>query len=186
MRHDHQVGMAMVPEPRFGLPAMEMNRPGWNSGIDMNFNNTPVFAVLDVPEGPAVDSAILSGKTSNSVGPLPSEDAKDQVPSIERPPTEEIEKDSVACPTVEIDESDPSFALFLDQPECRTRTVEPFEDMFGGAELEKVFARFDLVVEGTSLDEPDGVSVATMCRFERLCASMESAFQRVSLLTSHL
>jgi len=166
-----------------------MNGPGWNSGIDMNFNNTPVYAVLDVPQGPTVDSAILSGKSSNLVGPLPSEDTKDPVPTIERPPIEEMGsgKDaSIPCPSVEIDESDPSLALFLDQPARRTGIAEPFEDMFGSAEPEKVFARFDLVVEGTSLDEPDGVSAATMSRFERLCASMEPAFQRVLLLTRHL
>lgn len=189
MRQDHQVGMAMVPEQGFNFPAVEMNGPGWNSGIDMNFNNTTVFAVLDVPQGPPVDSAIISGKSSNSVGPLPSEDIKDQVPSIERPPTEEVEAEkdpSAIHPNVDIDQSDPSLALFLDQPSGQSRTASPFEDMFGGVEPEKVFARYDLVVEGSSLDEPDAVSASTMSRFERICASMESAFQRVSSFTSYL
>jgi ribonuclease Z len=180
--------MATVPEHGFDFQTMDMNGPGWNSGIDMNFNNTPVFAVLDVPR-PTIDAAILSGKSSNSVGPVPSEDAKDEVPLIERRPMDEVETEKdicVSCPSVEIDESDPSFALFLDQPARRPLTPEPFEDMFGGVEPEKVFARFDLVVEGTSLDEPDDVTAVAMSRFERLCESMEPAFQRVSLLTSRL
>jgi hypothetical protein len=28
----------------------------------MNYGNTPVFAVMEVPEGPALDAEVLSGK----------------------------------------------------------------------------------------------------------------------------
>ncbi|PGH26461.1 hypothetical protein AJ80_01774 [Polytolypa hystricis UAMH7299] len=186
---NQQVGMAMIPEPAHPLANMDVNAPGWNSGIDVNFN-MPVFAVLDVPEGPSIDSAVLSGKASNSVGLLSPDEPKDQVPTIERPPVDEPEAPSEnanPCLDMEIDESDPSFALYFDHPPS---TSEPAEDLFGGLEPEKVFARIDLVVgessESESQEDTSSVSASTMLRFERLCASLEGAYHRVGLVTSHL
>ncbi|KAL1999619.1 hypothetical protein VTN02DRAFT_4264 [Thermoascus thermophilus] len=188
MQQSPQVGMVMVPDPS----AMDMPGGGWNSGIDMNFTtNAPVFAVLEVPEGPAIDTGLLSGKTSNLVGPAAlSESIKDDVPCFECPPVMDVPSDApkeeskvgAPNPDVEIDESDPAFALFLDPPPAPTSSPEPFEDLFGGIEPEKAFARFELVVE----DESDEVRAATRYRFERLCHSMEAAFQRVSMVTAHL
>ncbi|KAL1963896.1 hypothetical protein VTN77DRAFT_7702 [Rasamsonia byssochlamydoides] len=177
-----QVGMAMVPDH-----GMDIHGSGWNSGIDMDFANASVFAVLEVPEGPAIDTDLLSGKSSNFVD-LASDSAKDEVPCLERPPVLETEAaeskiTGVADPSVEIDESDPSFALFLDEaPAASQSSSDMLGDLFGGIDLEKVFAHYELVVEDESAD----VSAATMHRFERLCASMEAAYQRVSMVTSHL
>jgi ribonuclease Z len=184
MQQNPQVGMAMVPEQGFDFAQLDMNNGGWNSGIDINFTNTPVFAVLDVPQGPTIDSAILSGKSSNSVGPLLSDTTKEQLPCLERLPTiaEESTSTGLADPNIEIDESDPAFALFIDQPSTKKPSAEPFESMFGGIEPEKAFARIDLVIE----DESNEVSAASMDHFEHLCSSMEAAFQRVSSVTSHL
>ncbi|OJD19611.1 hypothetical protein AJ78_00468 [Emergomyces pasteurianus Ep9510] len=198
---NHQVGMAMVPEQSADFAGMDMNTPGWNTGIDMSYN-TPVFAVLDVPEGPDLDSAVLSGKSSNSVGPISSDEIKEQMPSIERPPpvAAGLAKDMDSMkptPEVEIDESDSSLALFYDQPRSRsppssTTPATTFEDTFGGITPEKLFARIDLVIyddgsaeEGGSAGSP-GVSTATMARFEHLCSSIEGAYQRVSFVTAHL
>ncbi|KAK2762263.1 hypothetical protein FQN54_001273 [Arachnomyces sp. PD_36] len=196
MQQDPQVGMALVPEQGMDYGSntgLDLNNPGWNTGIDMNFTNAQVFAVVDVPEGPAVDTSIISGKSSNSVGPSLPEESKDQIPQIERPAPVEATKPekSFGAPVadVEIDESDPAFALFIDQPnslpntrESPESTVEPFDDLFGGVVPEKVFARLDLVVDDGSHD----VGAATMHRLERLCSSMDAAFHRVSSATSHL
>lgn len=194
---NHQVGMAMVPEQSTDFAGMDMNTPSWNTGIDMSYNNTPVFAVLDVPEGPHLDSAVLAGKSSNFVGPITSDETKEQMPSIERPPpvaADPVEK--MGSIEVEIDESDPSLALFYDQPSrstpSSTTTAPTFEDTFGGITLEKLFARIDLVVDDDGSAEEGGstgstgVSTATMARFEQLCSSIEGAYQRVSLVTAHL
>ncbi|OJD25288.1 hypothetical protein ACJ73_03344 [Blastomyces percursus] len=203
-----QAGLAMVPEQAADFAGIDMNTPGWNTGIDMSYNNTPVFAVMDVPEGPDLDSAVLSGKSSNYVGPISSsEEPKEQIPSIERPPLPAVDDSAdqegmesmKPNPEVEIDESDPSLALFYDQPR---RTSSPatvptptFEDTFGDITPEKLFARIDLVVHNENFPEQQeqagstayiGVSTATMVRFEQLCASMEGAYQRVSLVTAHL
>lgn len=179
---DFQVGMVMVPE--YGMDA---HAPGWNSGIDMNFTHAPVFAVFQVPEGPAVDTDLLSGKTSNWVELPSSATSKGELPCLERPPAVETSQTTservVADSKFEIDESDPAFALFLDEvPAVSTTPCDISDNMFGGIESEKVFAHYELVVDDGSIE----ISAATIHRFERFCSSMEAAFQRVSRVTSHL
>lgn len=197
MQQDPQVGMAMIPEQSLEYGSntgLDMNSSGWNTGIDMNYTNTQVFAVVDVPEGPAIDTSVISDKSSNSVGPSMSDETKEQIPHIERPSPIEDDKTETAVgspvPDIEIDESDPAFALFIDQRDSSPAPVkssaessmEPFEDMFGGVMPEKVFARINLQVDDGSND----VGAASMHRLERLCTSMDAAFQRISSVTSHL
>ncbi|KAJ9298863.1 transcriptional regulator family: bZIP [Paecilomyces variotii] len=186
MQQNPQVGMVMVPEQSVNVPTMDMNAGGWNSGIDMNFTNAPVFAVFEVPE-PVIDTGVLCGKSSNFVGSEVLETSKDEVPSLERPPVPEglKEKTNVGTPNpdVEIDESDPAFALFLDSPPVsQSSSPEKVQNIFDGVKSEKAPSAFELVVE----DESTEVSAVTMRRFERLCHSMEAAFQRVSMVTAHL
>lgn len=174
MQQNPQANMMMVPQQ--GMDAsMAMNNGGWNSGIDMNFGNASVFAVLEVPEGPALDVAALSGKSSSPVD-LP-EISKNEAPTLDRP--EEVTEKSdigVSNPDVEIDESDPAFALFVDSPPATAVSDVP---AFDGVQSEKA-SQFELVVD------PSEVSASAKSRFNSLCHSMEAAFQRVSSVTSHL
>lgn len=170
-----QQNMVMVSNHGMDMTGMGLNG-GWNSGIDINYANTPVFAVMEVPEGPALDAEILSGKSSSFVGSFLPESTKQEAPVLERAPQAEESKEEVTGvenPEVEIDESDPAFALFVDSAKSRTHTEEPFE----GVRSEKAPA-FEIVVEGESK--------ATAGRFAQLCLSMEAAFERVSMVTSHL
>lgn len=170
----------------------------WTANMDLGFNNAQVFTVVDLPLGPAVDqidSGLLSGKTSNFSGNYSSNhDAKDQAPSIERmPPVPSLQEDKVVAPQepvqpiedVDLDESDPSFALFADcATVSKSSTPEPREQLFGLIQPEKVFARLDLIVEDATND--GHVSAAAMGCFERMCSSIEGAFQRTEAVTSHL
>lgn len=179
---DFQVGMVMVPE--YGA---DMHASGWNSGIDMNFTHAPVFAVLEVPEGPAVDTDLLSGKTSHLAEFASVANIKDALPCLERPPVLEtppkISNRVVADSKYEIDESDPDFALFLDEvPAVSTTSCDVSDNLFGGIESGKRFAHYELVVDDASIE----TSATSLYRFERLFSSMEAAFQRVSTMTSHL
>lgn len=171
MQQNHQPAMVMVPNQ--SMDASMMNNAGWNSGIDMNYGNTPVFAVLDVPEGPALDVAALSGKSSTSL----SDSSKDEAPVLDRPESQTSTQQSdigVANPDVEIDESDPAFALFVDSPAPATAS----DDIsFDGVQTDKATPHFELVVDQTA---------ASQNRFNYLCSSIEAAFDRVSLVTSHL
>lgn len=170
MQQNPQPGMVMAPNQ--GMDTSMMNNAGWNSGIDMNYGNTSVFAVIDVPEGPALDFAALSGKSSGA------SDGKDEAPVLDLPECQVSAQQSdvgVANPDVEIDESDPAFALFVDYPIRPTACDNdvPFE----GVQTDKAAPHFELVVDQTS---------ANQNRFNYLCSSMEAAFDRVSLFTSHL
>lgn len=168
MQQNPQANMVMVPNQ--GMDTSMMNNAGWNSGIDMNYGNTPVFAVLDVPEGPALDAAALSGKSSSSVS-----DSKDEAPVLDRPESQTQQSDvGVANPDVEIDESDPAFALFVDSPAPATASDDV---SFGGIQTEKTAPHYELVVDQTAVSQN---------RFNYLCSSIEAAFDRVSLVTSHL
>jgi hypothetical protein len=178
-----QVGMVMVPNQPMDVSAMGLNNSAWNTGIDMSYGNTPVFAVLEVPEGPALDAEMLSGKSSTLFRTCLPEvsSAKDEIPMIERPPnTKEETNDSpvgVENPDIQFDESDPAFALFADSPAKASSSDSPVEFPCT-IRSEKSSPAFELVVENESK--------ATADRFIVLCNSMEAAFQRVSVMTSHL
>jgi hypothetical protein len=166
----------MVPQQGMDPSAMAMNTGGWNSGIDMNYGNANVFAVLDVPQGPALDAEVLSGKPS-LLGI--SDHSKDEAPVIDNPAGDAPSRDiGVANPDVELDESDPAFALFVDSP----ASVSSKDDVpsFDGVRTEKSAPHFELVVDGSE------VTTATKSRFAQLCYSIEAAFERVSSVTSHL
>ena len=168
----------------------------WAGNMDPGFNYAQVFSVTELPQGPAVDSidiGILSGKSSNSVGSYSYDAAKAEAPVIERLPMPEEESNGMIQPLdlvddINLDESDPAFALFF---ECASPAKAPSAErdhvLFGGIELEKAFARLDLVVDDDCEDNEDGVvSAAVMDRFERLCSSIEAASTRVAAVTSHL
>ncbi|RAL05460.1 bZIP transcription factor [Aspergillus ibericus CBS 121593] len=175
MQQPPQVGMVMVSNQGLDVSAMGLNG-GWNSGIDMNFGNPSVFAVLEVPE-PTIDTEVLSGKTSSimdsSLPSIPS--SKDEAPVLESLPivieAEQKSDIGVENPDVVIDESDPAFALFADRP---APTSEESDVSFDGIGAEKSAPAFELVVE------------ADARRFAHFCNSMEAAFERVSMMTAHL
>ncbi|GMF76336.1 unnamed protein product [Aspergillus oryzae] len=178
MQQNPQVGMVVVPNQGLDVAAMGMNNAGWNSGIDMNYNPS-VFAVLEVPEPSVIDTEILSGKSS--VGSYLPEitDSKNEMPVFERMPMSEEPKEAsfgVENPDVEFDESDPAFALFADSP--ATSQQESLDNSYNGFESEKSAHAFELVVETESQDAEK--------RFSYLCHSMDAAFERVSMVTSHL
>lgn len=174
-QRNYQVNMVMVPDNR-----MDVYASGWNSGIDMNYNNASVFAVLDVPEGPAIDSEILSGKSSNFVEPS-FESSKLELPQLDRSPVAispvETTKE-VANPTHDLDESDPCFDLFRDEVPVKSTGLDL---SLTPIQSEKT-SLYKLAVEPATSE----ISAASERRFERLCASMDAAFERVCRVTDHL
>lgn len=174
-----QIGMAMIPEQNMDFSMLT---------LDNTYNFQPQVFVVDTPEVPTLDAAVLSGKTSNFVEPaFDSEDEKVDMPIIERP----VEKPQVSEPVdaVPVDaefESDPDFALFHNEP--ATTTEQPKEldaeglsnvDIFGGIESEKVLSRLELV----DASEEETTAALAMLRVERICASTEAVVSRLELLT---
>lgn len=170
MQQNPQVGMVMVPSQAMDISTMDMNNGGWNSGIDMNYGNTPVFAVMEVPEGPAITGDVLSGKSSNFIEPSVLEPAKDEIPALDLPPIVEGKGYGTGS---EVEINDPAFPLYSDSPSS-TDVPEPFN----GVRPEKESPAFEIVVE-SELE-------AAKARLKHLCSSMEPAYQRISKLTSHL
>ena len=192
------VGMTMIPEENaFQFNAAESANNGWTDS-NMDFRglyDAQVYAVTEVPQGPAVDSmsfAMLHGKASNFVGSYSSYGSKDEPTEIEPMP---VSAETVVTPEiderrsqdVDIDVSDPAFALFIDQPctSSKPAAVEPEDCIFGEIELEKAFGRLELVIAEDPTESQE-VSSATIERFERLCSRLDAASSRVAAITSHL
>lgn len=195
---NNYVGMTMIPEENtFQYNATESANNRWTAN-NMDFGglyDAQVYAVTEVPQGPAVDSmsfAMLHGKTSNFVGSYSSDDYKEEPAEIEPLP---VVAEKVEVPEtierrphdVDLDASDPSFALFIDQPctSSKPAIVEPEDRIFGEIELEKAFRRLELVI-AEDPNESQEISSATIERFERLCSRLDASSTRVAAITSHL
>lgn len=189
-----QVGMAMIPEE-----PLDFSMPNLDTGDTFDFQ-PQVYAVLETPEPTVVDTAVLSGKTSNFVGEqFDSEEEKVEMPVLEKAPALDEEEDAVvdeteAVATPVVDEefdNDPAFALYHDS-EPAVAAKEPVEidtdafsrvDIFGGIEPDKALARFELV--GPSEDEEVSATLA-MARVQRISAGLGSVMSRLDLLTADL
>ena len=190
--------MTMIPEESsFQLNAVEPANNGWtNNNMDFRgFYDAQVYAVTEVPQGPAVDSVdftMLHGKTSNFVGSYSNYGSKDEPAEIEPMPAS-VEKATIPeviehrTEEIDMDLSDPAFALFIDQPRTPSKpaaVVEPEDCIFGEIELEKAFGRLELVV-AEDPNETQEVSSATIERFERLCSRIDAASSRVAAITPY-
>ena len=169
--------MAMIPEQNVDFSSME-STGNWNTGLDFNFA-PQVFAVTELPEGPAVDSIstdALSGK-SNSMFEYSS--AKEEKPIIEAlPKLKKPEPEFICDETVEFDNSDPAFALFNDVASHPVASM-PVHQVFGSIQFEKAVARYDLIVDDEDDSEDGIVSASTMARFESLCSDLDSISRRL-------
>lgn len=192
------VGMTTIPEENsFQYNATESANNGWTDR-NMDFGglyDAQVYAVTEVPRGPAVDSmsfAMLHGKRSNFVGSYSSDASKDEPAEIEPMPVpiEKVEMPELIGSRpqeVDIDVSDPAFALFINQPctSSKPSAVKPEDCIFGEIELEKAFGRLELVI-AEDPNESQEISSATIEKFERLCTRLDAASIRVAAITSHL
>lgn len=178
-----QIGMAMIPEQNMDFSMLNLD----------GYNFQPQVFVVDTPEVPApIDAGILSGKSSNFVEPLSSDEDKVEMPVIERRPvdSEESETETVqVAPVDEEFESDPEFALYHSQPASSTPkpsdvAIENLSnvDIFGGIESEKALSRFELV----DATEEESTAALAMARVQKISASAESVVSRLELLTIDL
>ncbi|RSL67816.1 BZIP-type transcription factor MBZ1 [Fusarium sp. AF-6] len=174
-----QIGMAMIPEQNMDFSMLS---------LDNAYNFQPQVFVVDTPEVPTLDAAVLSGKTSNFVEPtFDSEDEKVDMPIIERPVEKPQATEPVEAVPVDAEfESDPDFALFHNEPVTVTEQPKELDteglsnvNIFGGIESEKVLSRLELV----DASEEETTAAIAMLRVERICASAEAVVSRLELLT---
>lgn len=187
-----QVGMAMMPNNQIDFSTLDINNSPWDTRIlPWQTNQPQVFSVLDLPAGPAVDTAVLSGKVSNSVGScFPSEECKEECPTLNAMPSnqEEAEENLSSHKQItdlDFDESDPAFALYADSPSSSvSAATEPCNQMLEKLDTEKVTS--GLVILSAVESSTDEISLSTMERLEQMCRSMDVVSDRIGNMTSHL
>jgi bZIP-type transcription factor MBZ1 len=179
-QQQQQIGMAMIPEQTMDFSMLNIDGE--------SFNYQPqVFTVLETPEVPEIDTAALSGKSSNFSESLSSDSKKIEVPAIEspilsmeKPQTPAAPLESVASTTAGdldgdiYDDDVPTSSAAAELEPANLST-----DIFGGVEPEKVFARYELV---DSSEEELAANIVVK-RVERLSASLESTLANLERLT---
>jgi hypothetical protein len=176
------VGMTMVPETQLDFSMLNINNNNnnnWNMGNGFNGYQPRVFAVTELPEGPAnpLDISAMSGKGHSTIFSAEDDAAEEELkadyPIIERPTQFE---QTVMAPIEEDDAEDEEYDLYRSSPAPSAAPSAPVELTFT---TEKA-SRFTLVVA----DEASEAMLAE--RLEKKIAAMEPAFQRIAAITSML
>ncbi|KAI1152958.1 hypothetical protein F4825DRAFT_417283 [Nemania diffusa] len=178
-----QIGMVMVPESNMDFSMLNLNPGG--------FGYQPrVFAVLETPELPEINTEVLMGKSSNFVGDSPASDSdKTDAPSIEAPISPIIEKPQtpeVNAGPVSVERAADLDGDIFDEdnsappPRPLELDTDGFSavDIFGGIESEKALARYEFV---DSSEEEKSACMA-LRRVERLAASLAATFSALERL----
>jgi hypothetical protein len=173
-----QINLAILPEHNMDFSMLDITGDG--------FSYQPqVFCVPEMPEV-AIDTTVLSGKTSNFVGSFESEDEKVELPVIERMPVKEIAPIEPVPVVDEEFDADPTFALFSHATATKSQSQSPDDlelaPIFGGIEPEKALARIELVDAATA----EVMEAIAMARVERICSSLDDVAARLEMMTLHL
>ena len=195
-QNDAQIGMALIPEHTVDYTAFDSGNTTWADNMDFGLYDAQVYAVTSMPENLVIDEfnpSIFSGKTSSSFIPSFIGQAKADVPVIEPMPIafESAKTDMPVIQTSDKDqanEGDGTYDLYDEMlPTCAAPVVVQAENPIPDAvRSRKPVEQIELTVVDRSEPEFREVSVATMQRFAKLCASIEEASQRVAAVISHL
>ncbi|KKA27184.1 hypothetical protein TD95_004679 [Thielaviopsis punctulata] len=177
--HSQQPAMPMIPEQ-----PIEFNMTQYEASELGSFTSQPqVFALTELPEAHVFLAEVLSGKDSNTVEALESDNSKTQVPKIEFAREKTMAPEAPLAPTNPEFEVDPEFVLFNSSEESSTEAEAHAEcdiDIFGGIQSEKVFARYQLVDFG----EEERNAVVAMARVERLNDIMDARMESMQRFLS--
>lgn len=169
-----QIGMAMIPEQDFSM--LDAPSTGWNSGMD----TFSVFAVTELPRGPAVDTGVISGKSSNFVEPR--SEAKN-VPAVHSLPDLSAEETPAPVEDLSVEFDVEEFSLFVDTPStARKDLTTDTTALFSNISTEKGPAHIGLLVVDDSVEN----DVVTDALIERYCARLDTLFDRLEVFVSHL
>jgi hypothetical protein len=170
-----QIGMALIPDSAVDFAILDTPTNHWNSGLSTN--DFQVFAVTDLPQGPAIDFTNLSGKSTV----VPTASGKTEPAHIrERAP---FSCNNIAEPIVTVNEDvvldEEEFTLFFDSPTVTVSTVLPASVQLScPLSSLKTGLSIELVVRH---DEEDPAA-----RLSRMCASLDATCDRLASFTSHL
>jgi len=197
------VGMTMIPETPLDMSMLNLGPNNWAvPNMGFGFQQPRVFAVLEVPEGPAapLELCSLSGKDDESSFPTlsPVEESKVDYPTLEQPAAEievtapSVDADAAKAVTAKlspIDEDDPAFALYVDSPfSLQSSPVEPTQPETRKSTLENITpgkssSYFELLLSDESNEED---CQGQMEQLERMCAKLDMLCERIGVFISHL
>ncbi|KAF2143464.1 uncharacterized protein K452DRAFT_297197 [Aplosporella prunicola CBS 121167] len=172
MEDNSQMGMSTIPEQPVDMSMLSISNNGYFPNTGFNFNQPQVFAVFEVPQGPAdlFNTDVLSGKaTSEYVEEEPVEEIKHDYPVLERPIVEE----TVEAEAEDVDDGNPDFALYVNTPAPSAARAS-----FDNIASEKA-AHFELVTVEESEEQ-------LQQRLDRMCKKMDVVFERMQAATSYL
>lgn len=171
------VGMTIIPESSVDFSMLDSTQPSnWNTGFGMN--SYQVCAVMELPEGPAIDTSVLSGKKSFDTADSRAKD----YPVLQFPPiTKQYGCDLPATQendNVELDKA--GLTLFVDQPRANSSLIvgqEPMSDLRSSHELSGT----GLSVSSESESEED-----RWAKLENMCSTLNATCEHLSAHTSHM
>ena len=167
MNHNAQVGLTMIPEQTIDFTSFDSN--SWNSGIT---NDYAVFAVMELPQGPSIDTLVLSGKSTE----LESVESQKELPSL---PDLPILSKVIEPELVSVDESvyvDSQISALFEPSSAPTVHVPSIIVTPVTSEKE---SRYVLVSQPRNSDDDWKL-------FEKACSKLDSAAERISAITSAL
>lgn len=169
-QNNSQMGMSMIPEQS---AAMSFDNMNYFPNTGFNFSNPQVFAVLEVPQGPAnlFDTEVLSGKGSSSHVEEMEEikEVKHDYPVIDRPETEAEKPVEAVAEVEDVDDGNPDFALYYNSP---APSAASSETVVGNVVSEKAFGRIEVVVAEETTEQ-------LQHRLERSIAKFDSVYERM-------
>ncbi|KAJ8068637.1 hypothetical protein OCU04_002339 [Sclerotinia nivalis] len=173
IQQQQHIGMVMIPEQAMDFAMLDINADG--------FGYQPqVYSVLSLPEL-VIDSSILSGKSSDLVGPLESDDAKVELPIVERKLVHELAPSAVVEETIDEEfDADPAFALFAENTTSSTPSTNfDFDFDFSTLGLNKS-SQFELVIR--DIESEKVISTNAFDRATKLCNNLDSMMERLEAM----
>ncbi|KAI9823405.1 MAG: hypothetical protein M1826_007762 [Phylliscum demangeonii] len=206
---DLRVGMTLLPDQP--VDPLALDGPlghAWGmgdlSGGMWGLNRPQVFAVTELPAGPAVDAIdpeTLSGKSNGWLDSIAApEGSKMEMPFVEAMPSLtklapaplEMPVATAVASMDGVDECDRAFALYADPPTTAkiatsgAAQTEPAVDrarhLLLVSDKERLARHLALLSLGSELD----MAGSGPERLQRLCANLDAACQRIARITSHL
>lgn len=172
------VGMTMVPESTIDFSLLDsIPTNNWNASFGMN--SYQVCAVTEVPEGPAIDTNFLSGKSSYDVTKSSTSTTKDY-PVLQFPPVIKQQDSNLPPAQVndlsELDKS--AFTLFIDQTKA---TPLPVIEQ-SGASNHSASNNLSISVH----PDPEESEADHWARLESMCSTLDVSCQYLAAHTSHI
>jgi bZIP-type transcription factor MBZ1 len=174
-----QVGMTIVPETTIDFSMLDSTATSnWNTGFGMN--SYQVCAVTELPEGPAIDTDLLSGKSSD-ITKSSNSSAKDY-PVLQFPAL--VKQQDSPLPATQVDDNveldEAAFTLFFDQPKVNALAVVERALASDHPSSHNVSASVQPVIEEPESEEE------RWKRLESMCSTLDASWERLSVHTSHI